>query len=92
MKSKRIDWRVCCALAVTVLGFSFTNDARAQAPEKLTILIFSPPSLGALLPPVIKAQKLDEKTGSTSPFRSGRLTPTSRKSTPASSRSAAARR
>ena len=38
-------------------------DARAQALEKVTILIFNPPSLGALLPPVIKAQKLDEKNG-----------------------------
>jgi NitT/TauT family transport system substrate-binding protein len=38
-------------------------DARAQALEKLTIVIFSPPSLGALLPPVIKNQKFDEKNG-----------------------------
>ena len=38
-------------------------DLRAQALEKLTIVIFTPPSLGALLPPVIKAQKLDEKNG-----------------------------
>ena len=38
-------------------------DARAQALEKLTIVIFSPPSLGALLPPVIKAQKFDKKNG-----------------------------
>ena len=38
-------------------------DARAQTLEKLTIVIFTPPSLGALLPPVIKNQKLDEKNG-----------------------------
>jgi ABC-type nitrate/sulfonate/bicarbonate transport system substrate-binding protein len=37
--------------------------AAAQAPEKLTIVIFSPPSLGALLPPVIKAQKFDQANG-----------------------------
>src|SRR6201990_1274214 len=35
----------------------------AQAPEPLSIVIFGPPSLGAFLPPVIKAQKLDEKNG-----------------------------
>jgi NitT/TauT family transport system substrate-binding protein len=32
-----------------------------QAPEQLSIVVFGPPSLGAFLPPVIKAQKLDEK-------------------------------
>ena len=37
--------------------------SRAQAPEPLSIVIFGPPSLGAFLPPVIKAQKLDEKNG-----------------------------
>ncbi len=36
---------------------------RAQAPEPLSIVMFGPPSLGAFLPPVIKAQKLDEKNG-----------------------------
>ena len=39
------------------------TDARAQAAEKLTIVIFGAPSLGAFLPPVMKAQKLDEKNG-----------------------------
>jgi NitT/TauT family transport system substrate-binding protein len=37
--------------------------ARAQSPEPLSIVVFGPPSLGAFLPPVIKAQKLDEKNG-----------------------------
>jgi len=37
--------------------------SRAQAPEPLSIVIFGAPSLGAFLPPVIKAQKLDEKNG-----------------------------
>jgi ABC-type nitrate/sulfonate/bicarbonate transport system substrate-binding protein len=37
--------------------------AVAQAPEPLSIVVFGPPSLGAFLPPVIKAQKLDEKNG-----------------------------
>src|SRR5258707_9043521 len=36
---------------------------RAQAPEPITIVVFGTPSLGAFLPPVIKAQKLDEKNG-----------------------------
>ncbi|MEA2884874.1 MAG: NitT/TauT family transport system substrate-binding protein, partial [Bradyrhizobium sp.] len=40
-----------------------TGASRAQAPEPLSILIFGPPSLGAFLPPIIKAQKLDEKNG-----------------------------
>lgn len=35
----------------------------AQEPQKLTIVIFGAPSLGAFLPPIIKAQKLDEKNG-----------------------------
>ena len=43
--------------------FGAATDARAQAVEKLTIVIFAPPSLGALLPPVIKAQKLDIANG-----------------------------
>jgi NitT/TauT family transport system substrate-binding protein len=37
--------------------------AVAQTPEPLSIVVFGPPSLGAFLPPVIKAQKLDEKNG-----------------------------
>lgn len=36
---------------------------RAQAPVELSIVVFGPPSLGAFLPPIIKAQKLDEKQG-----------------------------
>ena len=37
--------------------------AQAQAPVELSIVVFGPPSLGAFLPPIIKAQKLDEKQG-----------------------------
>jgi ABC-type nitrate/sulfonate/bicarbonate transport system substrate-binding protein len=48
------------AVTVAALGAA---EARAQAAEKLTIVIFSPPSLGALLPPVIKAQKFDTANG-----------------------------
>ena len=35
----------------------------AEELQKLSIVVFSPPSLGAFLPPIIKAQKLDEKNG-----------------------------
>jgi len=62
MKSK-LPHRLIWSVLAVVAGSLCANDAHAQAPEKLTILIFSPPSLGALLPPVIKAQKLDEKNG-----------------------------
>ena len=44
-----------------VLGVSFgASNASAQQRDKITIVIFGPPSLGAFLPPLIKAQKLDE--------------------------------
>src|ERR1700743_431291 len=35
----------------------------AEELQKLSIVVFGAPSLGAFLPPVIKAQKLDEKNG-----------------------------
>ena len=37
--------------------------ASAQAPSKITIVVFGFPSLGAFMPPVIKAQKFDGKYG-----------------------------
>ena len=49
---------VACAGVLLSCGASF-----AQAPEPLSIVVFGPPSLGAFLPPVIKAQKLDGKNG-----------------------------
>jgi NitT/TauT family transport system substrate-binding protein len=51
------------AAAALAMAFAWAGDVRAQGAEKLTIVIFAPPSLGALLPPVIKAQKFDEKNG-----------------------------
>lgn len=48
---------VCAAVLLSAVP------ALAQAPEPLSIVIFGPPSLGAFLPPIIKAQKLDEKNG-----------------------------
>jgi NitT/TauT family transport system substrate-binding protein len=47
--------------AVAVAGLSFP--ANAQDLAKLSIVVFGPPSLGAFLPPIIKAQKFDEKNG-----------------------------
>ncbi len=37
--------------------------ASAQAPAKVTIVVFGFPSLGAFMPPVIKAKKMDEANG-----------------------------
>src|SRR5665213_2241310 len=39
------------------------SPAAAQAPKKVTIVVFGFPSLGAFMPPVIKAKKLDEAHG-----------------------------
>jgi ABC-type nitrate/sulfonate/bicarbonate transport system substrate-binding protein len=58
--SRRLPGAILACGALLALSAA---DARAQALEKLTIVIFTPPSLGALLPPVIKNQKLDEKNG-----------------------------
>jgi NitT/TauT family transport system substrate-binding protein len=55
---KRVFSSLVCVASLLVAG-----PTRAQAPEPLSIVIFGPPSLGAFLPPVIKAQKLDEKNG-----------------------------
>ena len=49
---------IACASALAAASPSY-----AQAPEPVSIVVFGAPSLGALLPPVIKAQKLDEKNG-----------------------------
>jgi ABC-type nitrate/sulfonate/bicarbonate transport system substrate-binding protein len=50
-----------------VLGLLMTaaipSSVAADELQKLSIVIFGPPSLGAFLPPIIKAQKLDEKNG-----------------------------
>ncbi len=37
-----------------------TSPSLAQGLDKVTIVVFGPPSLGAFLPPIIKAQKFDE--------------------------------
>jgi NitT/TauT family transport system substrate-binding protein len=55
---KQLVVSLACAAALLT-----SAPAWAQTPEPLTIVIFGAPSLGAFLPPVIKAQKLDEKNG-----------------------------
>src|SRR3954462_5419264 len=55
--------RLAGLAAAAAFVFGAATEVRAQATEKLTIVIFSPPSLGALLPPVIKAQKFDIANG-----------------------------
>ncbi len=52
-----IGLAVCLAAAIAF------GPPAACAQDKLTIVVFGPPSLGAFLPPIIKAQKLDEKNG-----------------------------
>jgi NitT/TauT family transport system substrate-binding protein len=54
-------WTGLAAIAAVALGAS--GDARAQALTKLEVLVFSPPSLSAFLPPIIKAQKFDQANG-----------------------------
>jgi NitT/TauT family transport system substrate-binding protein len=50
-------------LALCVAGLLGCGGAAPAANLDLSIVVFGPPSLGAFLPPIIKAQKLDEKNG-----------------------------
>lgn len=45
------------------LAVACASPAQAQSLEKVSIVVFSPPSLGAFMPPVIKARKLDQANG-----------------------------
>ena len=49
-------------LALSAMAFG-VGRAHAQPLTKLSIVVFSPPSLGAFMPPVIKARKLDAANG-----------------------------
>jgi len=49
--------------AATLAASALLAPAQAQAPAKVTIVIFGFPSLGAFMPPIIKAEKLDAKHG-----------------------------
>ncbi|HVX79679.1 MAG TPA: ABC transporter substrate-binding protein [Bradyrhizobium sp.] len=53
--------RVSVGLALLLLATM--GSSSAEELQKLSIVVFGAPSLGAFLPPVIKAQKLDEKHG-----------------------------
>src|SRR5262245_61217011 len=59
MQCFRLASWLCAGLAAA-LAFAAPSGALAQARDKVTIVIFGPPSLGAFLPPLIKAQKFDE--------------------------------
>jgi len=48
---------------IACLALAAPQPAAAQAPTKVTIVVFGFPSLGAFMPPVIKAKKLDEANG-----------------------------
>jgi NitT/TauT family transport system substrate-binding protein len=52
-----------CAAAVLAFAALSSAPAASQAPAKVTIVVFGFPSLGAFMPPVIKAQKLDAANG-----------------------------
>ena len=52
--------RAVLGLALVVVA---PHPAPAQAPDKISIVVFGPPSLGAFMPPVIKARRLDAANG-----------------------------
>lgn len=54
--------RITATLPALALAFAAAATA-AQAQDKLNIVVFSPPSLGAFMPPVIKARKIDAANG-----------------------------
>ena len=54
--------RLAVGLALSAIALGI-GAAQAQAPTRLSIVIFSSPSLGAFMPPVIKAKKFDEANG-----------------------------
>src|SRR6476661_8665051 len=57
----RLTWSAIVAFVLA--AFAISASAAAQAPAKVTIVVFGFPSLGAFMPPVIKAQKLDTAHG-----------------------------
>jgi ABC-type nitrate/sulfonate/bicarbonate transport system substrate-binding protein len=52
-----------CALALLASIALMPAPAAAQAPSKITIVVFGFPSLGAFMPPVIKAKHFDTEHG-----------------------------
>lgn len=62
--SRRPTFVRALASALTALALAaFTAPASAQAPAKIQIVVFGFPSLGAFMPPVIKAKKIDAAHG-----------------------------
>ncbi len=55
--------KLCTLGLATLMSATAVTSSFAQALDKVSIVVFGAPSLGAFLPPVIKAQKLDEKNG-----------------------------
>jgi len=53
----------CAAAALACAALMAPAPAAAQTPAKVTIVVFGFPSLGAFMPPVIKAKKLDAAHG-----------------------------
>jgi NitT/TauT family transport system substrate-binding protein len=55
--------RLISAIAFCVAALIGAASARAAEAEKLSIVVFGAPSLGAFLPPIIRHLKLDEQNG-----------------------------
>ena len=60
---KAVPFRILLCASICLWALAAAPSARAASPVPLTIVIFSPPSLGAVLPGVIKQQKLDQANG-----------------------------
>src|SRR6476660_7631150 len=50
-------------VAALIIAVAAAQPSQAQTLEKISIVIFSAPSLGAFMPPVIKARKFDQANG-----------------------------
>jgi ABC-type nitrate/sulfonate/bicarbonate transport system substrate-binding protein len=60
----RATTRLAAGIALALVAIAAApSAATAQGLDKLPMVIFSPPSLGAFMPPVIKAKKIDEANG-----------------------------
>jgi ABC-type nitrate/sulfonate/bicarbonate transport system substrate-binding protein len=59
----RLITKLAAAAALALAAVVAPAEAPAQGLEKISIVVFSPPSLGAFMPPVIKAKKMDEAHG-----------------------------
>jgi NitT/TauT family transport system substrate-binding protein len=57
IRSNHLSYAAVLALALAA------SPSQSQTLDKLSIVIFSAPSLGAFMPPVIKARKLDQANG-----------------------------